>query len=39
MLVTEEKQLIDYYGKPTPKKYGLGTYSAINFLKESSLLD
>lgn len=38
MLVTEEKQLIDYYGKPTPKKYGLGTYSAINFLKESNKL-
>jgi len=38
MLITNEKQLIDNYGKPLPKKYGLGIYSAINFLKESNKL-
>lgn len=37
-LVTSEKQLIDGFGKPAPKKYGLGIYSAINFLKESNKL-
>ena len=37
-LVTTEKQFIEQFGKPLPRKYGLGAYSALNFLKESNKL-
>lgn len=38
IFVSSEGQLIEKTGKPNPKKYGLGYYSASNFLKESSNL-
>lgn len=37
-LITSEKDLISTYGEPLPKKFGLGIYSALNFLKSSNKL-
>lgn len=42
ILVTNEKQFMETFvapfGKPEPKKFGLGIYSALNFLKSSGQL-
>jgi hypothetical protein len=38
IFVSSEGQLVEKTGKPNPKKYGIGYYSASNFLKESSSL-
>jgi hypothetical protein len=37
-LITNEKQLIETFNEPNPRKFGLGMYSAINALKETTSL-
>jgi hypothetical protein len=37
-LITNTDQLIKYYGKPNPKKYGKSIYSALNYLTQGNKL-